>query len=142
MSGHWFDSHENLATLANWLRDNRGWAYCKDNLLDVLETPWSWEKEWRLASGTVNFVEVEKPSGVEDAPLSERFTVDGTKCHWCDAPVGFVTYNYGDGQEIEWVTTYEDTKSKELACDDDAGTAANFAETTGYRPFDFRRTQS
>jgi hypothetical protein len=121
----WYNNHENLYKLAEWLRENRGWNFCKDNLLDVLETPWSWEKEWRLASGDVTFTEV--------TPDLATFggAVNGTRCDWCgDAPVGYISYVEGQTNVVEWVTTYRDGKTNDLACDDCAGTAVNFAETT------------
>lgn len=118
----WYNNHENLYTLAQWLRENRGWNFCKDNLLDVLETPWSWESDWRLASGNVHFIEVHS---YEDS------TVDRAKCDWCSGFVGYHTF-YG---EREWFPCYEDTLTGEIACDDCAGTAANFAETTKVTEF-------
>jgi hypothetical protein len=117
----WYNDHENLTTLAEWLRTNRGWNFFKDNILDVLETPWSWEKEWRLASGDVEFVEY-RPEDNPDNP----HPVDAAECDWCGGAIGYHTF---DGQ-VEWLPVYEDTQSGEVACDDCAGTAANFAETT------------
>ena len=58
----WYDSHESLYTLAEWIRSNHGWAFCEKNLIDVLEKPWKWEKEWRLASGSVSFVRIDVPA--------------------------------------------------------------------------------
>ena len=122
----WFNDHENLRKLAEWLRTNRGWNFFKDNILDVLETPWSWEKEWRLANGDVTFVELH----ANDA--NNQYTVDAAKCDWCGNPVGYVTFtlNEADDQSIEWLPVFEDTVTGEIACDDCAGTAENFAETT------------
>ena len=123
MSAQWYDSHENLHKLSEWLRLNRGWRYFKDNILDVLETPWSWEKDWRLANGDVHFVEIH--------PEDHKCTVDRATCDWCGNQIGYVTFAHSDGgSEVQWLTTYEDVNSGEVACDDCAGTAVNFAETT------------
>jgi len=124
MSAKWYDSHENLHKLSEWLRLNRGWRFFKDNILDVLETPWSWEKEWRLANGDVHFVEY-RPE------VHEQHLIDVAKCDWCDNAIGYVTYAHSDGgTEIDWIPVYEDVNTGEVACDDCAGTAANFTETT------------
>ena len=113
----WFDSHENLFTLATWLRENNGWNFFKENALDMLERPWKWAPEWRLASGSVNFVVVTD---------HDEFTNASASCVWCDTLVGYVPDL--DGADTPWVTTYRDSISGDLACSDCAGQAANFVE--------------
>jgi len=110
----WYDSHENLTTLAEWIRTNHGWNYFKNVILDVLEKPWKWEKEWRLASGDVDFNEV-----VPD----RAFTPDRERCGWCDSLVGYVTYEDEFGPQTDWRPTFLDRKTGDYACDDCVGMA-------------------
>jgi len=122
----WYDNHANLYTLAEWIRSNHGWAFCEKNLIDVLEKPWKWEREWRLASGSVQFELIERPRDLHDDPLDPAISTDATSCTWCDAPVGLVAYENEFGPELDWVTIYRDAVSGDFACEDCAGSAANF----------------
>jgi hypothetical protein len=129
----WFDSHENLYKLAEWLRQHHGWQYFKDNAIDMLETPWSWSKEWRLASGDVAFVEVERPRDLLDDPLDPILTGDTARCTWCEGAIGIVAYDGEFGPDADWIVTYRDDKTGDYACSDCATSAANFHETADQR---------
>ena len=127
----WYDSHANLYTLAEWIRENNGWAFFKENALDVLEKPWKWENEWRLASGAVEFEPIERGvKVVECCGQTISFEPDATSCVWCQTLVGYVDFESEFGPETEWVVAYVDLKSGDLACDDCAGQASNFSDTT------------
>ena len=128
----WYDSHENLYTLAEWIREHNGWAFFEKNAIDLLETPWRWENEWRLASGNVEFKLIERPRDILDDPLPEGIETDRNQCVWCKCLVGLVSFEHelGGMHEVEWVTIYVDNKSGDYACDDCAGSAPNFKETT------------
>jgi len=51
----WFNNHENLFTLAEWIRKEHGWHYWERNALDIIEKPWKWEQEWKYASGAEEY---------------------------------------------------------------------------------------
>lgn len=115
----WYNNHENLYTLAQWLRENSGWNWVKDNLLDVIEKPWKWDKEWRLASGQVDFGEY-RPEDNPDNP----HPIDAAHCDWCDAAVGYHTFDDGDGDKVIWIMVFEDSMSGLIACRDCRDSAA------------------